>query len=330
MPCSLRRADLFFLSSLPAVCSQRASLQLRHSGCRAGVTPEHYALSLAPDIAHATFTGSEAIDVTLAAPADSITLNAAEITFKTVHVIPYSGSPTTLDSVHPEQMPADSEATVALDADKQQATLKLKHPIPAGRATIVITYTGILNNELRGFYLSKGPTRNYAVTQFESTDARRAFPSFDEPALKATFDTTLVIAKTDIGISNTNVISDTPAGAGPPRRSLRHNPSNVHLSGGLPRRRLQMHQRLQRRHAHSRLRHAGQGPLRRRSAPCGRVLPPLLRHLLRHQVRHAQARHDRHSRLRSRRDGELGRHHLPRIRHAGRSQNRFARRAQDG
>ena len=56
---------------------------------------------------------------------------------------------------------------------------------------IKIHYTGILNNELRGFYLSKTARRNYAVTQFEPTDARRAFPCFDEPAFKATFDISL-------------------------------------------------------------------------------------------------------------------------------------------
>jgi hypothetical protein len=48
-------------------------------------------------------------------------------------------------------------------------------------------HTGILNGKLRGFYLSKANGRNYAVTQFDSTDARRALPSYDEPAFKATF-----------------------------------------------------------------------------------------------------------------------------------------------
>ena len=69
----------------------------------------------------------------------------------------------------------------------QTATLSVPKAIPAGPADIHIRYTGILNDKLRGFYLSKANGRNYAVTQFESTDARRAFPSFDEPAFKATF-----------------------------------------------------------------------------------------------------------------------------------------------
>ena len=75
---------------------------------------------------------------------------------------------------------------MSLDAEKQQATFTFPEVIPAGNATIKIRYTGILNNELRGFYLSKTARRDYAVTQFEATDARRAFPCFDEPAFKAT------------------------------------------------------------------------------------------------------------------------------------------------
>ncbi len=71
------------------------------------------------------------------------------------------------------------------------------------------TFTGVLNDKLRGFYLSKTKERNYAVTQFESTDARRAFPCFDEPALKATFDVSLTVDAGDMAISNTNVVSDT-------------------------------------------------------------------------------------------------------------------------
>ena len=78
----------------------------------------------------------------------------------------------------------------------------MPQPLPAGPATIPITYTGILNDKLRGFYLSKANGRKYAVTQMEATDARRAFPSFDEPTYKATFDISLMIDAGDTAISN--------------------------------------------------------------------------------------------------------------------------------
>ena len=65
--------------------------------------------------------------------------------------------------------------------------------IPTGDAEIAISYDGILNDDLRGLYLSKANNRRYAVTQLEATDARRMFPSFDEPAFKATFALTAII-----------------------------------------------------------------------------------------------------------------------------------------
>src|SRR4029079_5835432 len=84
-------------------------------------------------------------------------------------------------------------AAVALDDKAQTATLTVPKSLPRGPIDIHIRYRGVLNDQLRGFYISKGAHRNYAVTQFESTDARRAFPCFDEPAFKATFDVTLTI-----------------------------------------------------------------------------------------------------------------------------------------
>ncbi|MBT9331082.1 M1 family metallopeptidase [Acidipila sp. 4G-K13] len=159
------------------------------------VRPEHYSLSLVPNLKDATFTGSEKIDVLVEQPVDSITLNAAEIKF---------------DSVTTQVNGKTLKATVSEDAEKQQATFTFNRTLPAGRMTLAIEYSGILNNELRGFYLSKTAKRNYAVTQFEPTDARRAFPSFDEPGYKATFDVSLSIDKNDTAISNTNIVSDTP------------------------------------------------------------------------------------------------------------------------
>jgi aminopeptidase N/puromycin-sensitive aminopeptidase len=159
------------------------------------VKPERYTLSLSPDLNTATFTGRESIDVDVEQPVNAITLNSAEIKFESV-TTSLNGKTLT--------------AKVSEDAEKQQATLDFGQQIQAGKLTIEIRYTGILNNELRGFYLSKTAKRNYAVTQFESTDARRAFPSFDEPAMKATFAVTLIVDKGDTAISNTNIIRDTP------------------------------------------------------------------------------------------------------------------------
>ena len=156
------------------------------------VHPQHYALHLTPVLKAATFTGSEAIDVTLDRPSKTITLNAIELKIQSVKAAGQTG-------------------VVSYDEGKEQATFTFPQALPAGRATLAIEFTGILNDKLRGFYLSKTAKRNYAVTQFEATDARRAFPGFDEPALKATFDLSLTVDKGDTVIANTNMLSDKPA-----------------------------------------------------------------------------------------------------------------------
>jgi aminopeptidase N/puromycin-sensitive aminopeptidase len=187
-----------------------------------GVRPEHYSLVIAPDLKAATFTGSELIDVMLDKPAMAITLNAAEIQFEVVRASvgaaprndkqtdeqQQQATATASNRQQPQQEKMD--AVVSLNAAKEQATFTFAHALPAGPVTLEIAYTGILNDKLRGFYLSKTKLRNYGVTQFEATDARRAFPSFDEPALKASFDVSLVIDTGDTAISNTKIVRDRP------------------------------------------------------------------------------------------------------------------------
>ena len=169
------------------------------------VVPEHYSLALTPDLKAATFAGKETIDVSLTEPTDHITLNAIE-----------------LDIQHVSVSSAGKElaGVVSFDKTKEQATFSFPERIAAGKATLKIEYTGILNDKLRGFYLSKTARRNYAVSQFESTDARRAFPSFDEPAMKATFDVSLTIDAADTAISNGPIVGDTP-GPGEGKHTLK-------------------------------------------------------------------------------------------------------------
>jgi aminopeptidase N len=163
----------------------------------AGVTPASYTLWFAPDLEKETFRGRESIAVNVAAPTKTITVNAAEITFGEVVV---------------EDSAGKQSARVALNEKDETASFTVARAIPRGTATLHVTYTGILNDKLRGFYLSKANGRKYAVSQMEATDARRAFPSFDEPALKATFTISLMIDAADNAISNGRQVSDS---AGP-------------------------------------------------------------------------------------------------------------------
>jgi aminopeptidase N len=159
------------------------------------VLPDHYALTVAPDLANASFAGDVTIDVRVTQATDRIVLNAAEITFQEA-TIESGGRVVT--------------AKVQSDDGAERATFSTGGTVPAGPARLHIKYTGRLNNQLRGLYLSKANNRRYAVTQLEATDARRMFPSFDEPAIKATFALTAIIDNGDRAISNGAVASDTP------------------------------------------------------------------------------------------------------------------------
>ena len=158
--------------------------------------PENYKLTFTPDLDKATFEADETISIRVLKPTSEITLNAVEIEFHEVTIT--SGGNT-------------QKARVTPDKAKEMVVLAVEKPLPAGAAIVHITYTGILNSEMRGLYLGKDDQgRKYAASQFEATDARRAFPSFDEPAYKATFDITAVADKGMVAISNQKIVSDTP------------------------------------------------------------------------------------------------------------------------
>jgi aminopeptidase N/puromycin-sensitive aminopeptidase len=158
--------------------------------------PENYKLTFTPDLDKATFAGDETISIRVLQPTSEITLNAIDIDFEDVSLT--SGG-------------ATQKAKVTPDKEKEMVTLSVEKPLAGGSATIHIKYNGILNSEMRGLYLGKDDQgRKYAASQFEATDARRAYPSFDEPDYKATFDITAVALKGHVAISNSKIISDTP------------------------------------------------------------------------------------------------------------------------
>jgi aminopeptidase N len=192
-----------------ALLSLGTCLCVRAQRLPGNVVPESYDLTFGPDLAKATFTGDETIHVSLLKPTTTVVLDAAELEFQEA-VITAGG--------------AIQKATVSLDPANEQATLTVDKELPAGPAEIRIKFTGILNDKLRGFYLSKSDRRSYAVTQFEATDARRAFPSFDEPAYKAVFHITLIVDKGDTGISNGKLISDAP-GPGDGKHTMKFAPT---------------------------------------------------------------------------------------------------------
>jgi len=163
-------------------------------------TPDNYQLIFAPNFSKDNFAGMETIKIQVLKPTSKIVLNAADIDFQEAQITSRGQT---------------QKVDVTLQKDQEMATLSVEKELQPGPATIRIRFMGVLNNELRGFYLGKDENgKKYAVTQFEATDARRAFPSFDEPAYKATFDITVIADRAHTAISNGQVLSDTPGPVG--------------------------------------------------------------------------------------------------------------------
>jgi puromycin-sensitive aminopeptidase len=170
------------------------------------VTPDRYEIRLTPDLSAATFAGEESVKIQIHEPVREIVLNAAELQFKAVAVKGAGGNAI--------------QGSVSLDSENEQAMLQFPEALNPGRWELQISFTGILNDKLHGFYRStykdaNGQEKVLATTQFESTDARRAFPCWDEPALKAVFQITLVVNQGLTAISNARLIREAPLpGAG--------------------------------------------------------------------------------------------------------------------
>jgi puromycin-sensitive aminopeptidase len=167
------------------------------------VVPDSYDFRLEPDLTTLTFRGEETITLRVVEPAGEIVLNAVELVIDEAVAVDAGGR--------------RQRATVSLDEATERARLVFAEPLAAGAARLTLVFRGTLNDKLRGFYRSvykdpSGVSRTMAATQFEATDARRAFPCWDEPAFKAVFSVTLVIDPALTAVSNTRVLAETREG----------------------------------------------------------------------------------------------------------------------
>lgn len=165
------------------------------------VTPRRYEIRLIPDLTQFTFVGEESVAIVVNSPTSEIVLNALELE---------------IDRVSAERGKISLAGKAELDAKKERAILRFDRALDAGEWTLHIAFRGILNDKLHGFYRSQyqdasGKTHTVATTQFESTDARRAFPCWDEPELKASYKVTLIIDQNLTAISNARAESEKPS-----------------------------------------------------------------------------------------------------------------------
>ncbi|MDL2268469.1 M1 family metallopeptidase [Desulfosarcina sp. OttesenSCG-928-G17] len=164
------------------------------------VTPETYTLSITPDLQRFVFDGHLTLSAVAHAPCDTIRLDCADLEIRTCNI-----STGKTDA-------AQTSCKFTLDPAKETLIIVPPEPI-SGPFFLTIVYSGTINDTMAGFYRSRievpgGPT-HMAVTQFQESDARRAFPCFDHPAQKAVFELKMIIPEELVAISNTTIQSMT-------------------------------------------------------------------------------------------------------------------------
>lgn len=170
------------------------------------VTPDRYDLEVVPDLGARTFRGTIAAGVTVHRAVREIVMNAAELEITEPRVTRADGTVVAITGIR-------------LDAETERVHVDLAEELPAGTATVTLSFAGPLNERLVGFYAStyrdEGGTEHViGTTHFESTDARRAFPCWDEPEHKAVWGVSLVVDDGLLAISNAAEIGREAAGPG--------------------------------------------------------------------------------------------------------------------
>ncbi|XP_014255315.1 aminopeptidase N-like [Cimex lectularius] len=198
----------------PCPCARNEILHKRHQKpyptnvrLPRSVVPHHYSIKLIPFLYpdNFTFTGRVVITCNVTMPTYNITLHSSELKIHETNL-----SRLTMEAI----MDSDrNDADLLLpikstefDKEREFYIIYPKGLLTPGGYKISISFTGVLNDALQGFYRSSYTVNNVtkwiAATQFQSTDARKAFPCFDEPALKAKFSIQIGRLKNMTSISN--------------------------------------------------------------------------------------------------------------------------------
>lgn len=159
--------------------------------------PVKYTLDLDVDPAKPRFSGSVRIEIDVPQRTSWIVMHAHAIEIGRARAVfgPPNGQ---------QELVARTSMRAAKGAkDPEELVLAFAEPLPIGRVALELAYTAPFDDELSGLYRIKDGDRWYAFTQFEATDARRAFPCFDEPAFKVPFEVSINAAPGTIALANT-------------------------------------------------------------------------------------------------------------------------------
>lgn len=177
--------------------------------------PIRYEITIVPVLGTFEFWGEEEIILDVKERTPAVVLNTVELLIQEAKIYQKG-----------RWFPAKQ---IVLDGEKERVTISFDHDLLVGEAKLRLIFLGKISDKLRGFYrmqyeLPSGEKRWGGMTQFEATDARRAFPCFDEPDFKAQFRLTLHIPQNLTAISNTPITSTRSAGNGVKRIRFAETP----------------------------------------------------------------------------------------------------------
>ncbi|KAL3422673.1 aminopeptidase 2 [Phlyctema vagabunda] len=183
-----------------AILAPASTLSVDREVLPSNLKPTHYDLRVEPDTEEAKeFDGSVSIAIDVIEETSSIVLNAVDLEILETEVI-----------ADGKKIPVGG---LDFDAATERMTIRLEQELSVGAKVLFKqTYKGSLLHSGLGFFRSPVKIDNKTTwvlsTQLQATDARRVFPSFDEPALKATFGVTLVADRHLTCLSNMDVSSE--------------------------------------------------------------------------------------------------------------------------
>ena len=212
MPALVFRNSLFMLALFAAgtvLAEPRFSFQATPGKLPKDVVPAHYSMRFAPDLAKDRFDGRVEIEIDVAKPVKALTLNAANLTIRSAVVVT-SGVRVLLSA--------------SVDAANETVTLAPAAGVVIlpGRARLSIDYSGPISKHSQGFFQVPYKVREggrlvdkkMLATHFEPVHARKMFPSWDEPAFRATFDIAVQVDDGLTAVSNMPVLKVSPLPGG--------------------------------------------------------------------------------------------------------------------
>jgi len=177
------------LTCLPALAGAPFDFDAAAGRLPKSVVPLDYSLAVVPDIGAGTIAGTESVRLRVRAPSRTIVFNSLNERLTDVR---FDGAPV---------------SAVESDDARQLTTVTLAQAAPAGEHTLSFSYTGKLETQPHGLFVqayvtADGSHGRLLSTKMESTDARRMFPCWDEPAFRSTFELTVTVPAAWATVSN--------------------------------------------------------------------------------------------------------------------------------